>query len=185
MASPSDLSSSNLQGKILLADPSLKDGNFFKSVVLLAEHSSEEGAFGLVLNHPTSKKVGELLPSEEFEPLAAIRVYVGGPVRSDHLTFAAMWIEGDLINFSTRMPAKQAIEYIKKPGTLVHAFIGYSGWEKDQLEGELEHAAWHPIPAHKNLLNQPHDSTLWSESLKGISPFHHILALAPENLLAN
>ena len=55
-----------LQKKILLADPSLRDGTFNKSVVLLAEHSPEEGAFGLILNHPSGQTVSDLLSDPDF-----------------------------------------------------------------------------------------------------------------------
>jgi len=84
----------------------------------------------LVLNHPTGKKVGEILTDPEFSALANIRVFAGGPVGRDHLTFAALWAEGDYFGYSTRMSAEQAIQFTKKPGAVVHAFIGYSGWAR-------------------------------------------------------
>ncbi len=175
----------NLEGKLLLADPSLREANFFKSVILLAEHSHDEGAFGLVLNHPSGKHVGEILTDPEFAPLAKVRVFDGGPVGRDHLTFAAFWQKDQKLAFATRMSAEQAVKYSQRPNTMVHAFIGYSGWSQGQLEEELENQAWHPVQAPRTLLSQPHDITLWSEALRRISPFHHILTLAPENLLAN
>jgi len=182
---PTDYNAKDLQGKLLLADPSLRDSNFYRSVILLAEHSSENGAFGLVLNHPTGKKVGEILTDPEFSALANIRVFAGGPVGRDHLTFAALWAEGDYFGYSTRMSAEQAIQFTKKPGAVVHAFIGYSGWAKDQLEDELECESWHPVKVPMSILHSTHDQTLWTQSLRNISAYHHILTLAPDNLLAN
>ena len=69
-----------LAGQLLLADPSLRDGTFHKSVILLAEHSAEEGAFGLILNQPTGQTVGDLLQNKDFESLANVAVHHGGPV---------------------------------------------------------------------------------------------------------
>src|SRR5208282_6015778 len=38
-----------LQGRLLIASPRLVDPNFFRSIVLLVQHS-EDGALGLILN---------------------------------------------------------------------------------------------------------------------------------------
>ena len=51
----------SLRGKLLLAGPTLKDPNFDRTVVLIAEHT-EEGAMGLVLNRPSEATVGEAVP---------------------------------------------------------------------------------------------------------------------------
>jgi len=80
-----------LQGQLLLANPSLRDGMFHRSVVLLAEHVAEEGAFGLILNHPTGKTVGDFLEGEDFAPLLRLAVHEGGPVAHDQLTFSSFW----------------------------------------------------------------------------------------------
>ena len=68
------------RGQLLIAGPALVDPNFWRTVVLIVEHS-EEGAFGLVLNRPSETLVGEAAPEiEELvdpdEPL-----YIGGPVQ--------------------------------------------------------------------------------------------------------
>ena len=44
-----------LQGQLLIADPSLRDGFFNRSVILLTDHHYEDGANGLILNHPTGQ----------------------------------------------------------------------------------------------------------------------------------
>ena len=51
----------SLRGKLILASPVLKDPNFVRSVILIAEHT-DEGAMGLVLNRPTGSTVGEAVP---------------------------------------------------------------------------------------------------------------------------
>ncbi|RYD36833.1 MAG: YqgE/AlgH family protein, partial [Verrucomicrobiaceae bacterium] len=80
-----------LRGKLLLADPSLKDGIFDRSVILLAEHKADEGAYGLILNQPTGKTVGDFLNDEVFAPLKQLAVHQGGPVSRDQLTFSSFW----------------------------------------------------------------------------------------------
>ena len=46
------------RGQLLIAGPSLSDPNFWRTVVLIVEHS-DEGALGLVLNRPSDTTVGE------------------------------------------------------------------------------------------------------------------------------
>ena len=51
----------SLRGKLILASPVLRDPNFVRTVVLIAEHT-DEGAMGLVLNRPADSTVGEAVP---------------------------------------------------------------------------------------------------------------------------
>ena len=48
----------SLRGKLILASPVLRDPNFVRTVVLIAEHT-DAGAMGLVLNRPAGSPVGE------------------------------------------------------------------------------------------------------------------------------
>jgi putative transcriptional regulator len=185
MPSPDD-ASIHLQGRILLADPSLRDGIFDRSVVLLADHSAEEGAFGLILNHPTGHNVGDFLKEDTFEPLKKIAVHMGGPVSQEQLTFSALWwSQQEGLKWHVRIPAEQAVRRSRQPGTLVRAFVGYSGWTAGQLENELRRNAWITTKPESSLLGQAHDRGLWAEILRSMSPYHQILAEAPEKPWAN
>ncbi|MBT8044030.1 MAG: YqgE/AlgH family protein [Verrucomicrobiae bacterium] len=176
----------DLEGQLLIADPSLRDGFFNKSVILLAEHNTEDGAYGLILNQPTGQKVGDLLTTPEFVDLANIPVHLGGPVGQEHLTFAALWtVEGETIKFATRISAADAIKRSHQPGTLVRAFAGYSGWTAGQLEGELRKNSWIPTVPTGSILASPHEQELWADLLRRISPFHTILAEAPDDIFVN
>ena len=60
------------KGRLLISEPSLSDNTFFKSVILLTHHNTEE-SIGLILNQPTNVNINEILndiPSNDFpEPL--------------------------------------------------------------------------------------------------------------------
>ncbi|CAN5908309.1 hypothetical protein BH11MYX2_BH11MYX2_29730 [soil metagenome] len=75
------MESSNLAPGLLLAMPQLHDPNFSRAVVLMIEHS-DQGSFGLVINHPSPIRATELLDSLEMswrgEDEAV--VWAGGPV---------------------------------------------------------------------------------------------------------
>ena len=80
----------SLAGRLILADPSLREPTFHRSVLLLTNHSAEEGAHGYILNRPLGKSVGELLPEEEFSSLSKVPVFIGGPVNAEQLTFSSI-----------------------------------------------------------------------------------------------
>ncbi len=72
----------NLTGRLLIASPYLNDGNFLRSVIFIIRHDSE-GAFGLALNRPTSKRFSELVElstAKGGEPRDDDFIYRGGPV---------------------------------------------------------------------------------------------------------
>ncbi len=179
--SPSD-TPIELQGRLLLAAPTLRDGVFDRSVILLANHSAADGAMGLILNHPIGKSVGDLLPGPDFEAIADLPVHLGGPVSSDHLTFAAFhWDPLDGLQCEFRIPTVEAAKQHGEPGTLVRAFVGYSGWSAGQLEKELRRDSWIPVSPSADILGAPLERELWSDILRELSPYHRILAEAPED----
>lgn len=178
---PSQETPIRLQGQILLADPSLREGSFRHSVILVADHDPQDGCYGLILNQPSEHRVGDFLREEQFAALSRIAVHVGGPVAHQHLTFAAFWWTAEKgFRFATRLSAPDAVRHAKNSGTLVRAFAGYSGWAEGQLESELRHRSWITTKASRQLLSHAHDEGLWSETLRSLSPFHRILAEAPD-----
>lgn len=164
----------------------MKDDIFGRAVILLAEHQPEEGAFGLILNHPTGKIVGDLLKGESFTPLRKLPVHEGGPVSRDQLTFSAFWwskTEG--LKWAIRLSTEEAIAHAHRPGTIVRAFVGYSGWTAGQLENEITRSSWITARPRPDLLGHEHDRGLWSEILRHLSPLHRILAEAPDDPFLN
>ncbi len=175
-----------LNGQLLIADPSIRDGIFNRSVILLAEHSPDDGAIGLILNHPTGHLVGDVLKDERFNALRNLPVHHGGPVETDQLSFSAFWWSHQQgLRWAFRISADDAVRHSRQPGTLVRAFVGYSGWASGQLEGELKRNTWittRPLP---DLLGQDHDKTLWKDLLRPLSPLHRLLAESPEDPFLN
>jgi len=169
-----------LDGSLLLATPALRDGIFDRSVILLANHSVEEGAYGLILNQPTGQEVGHFLKQKEFAGLEKIPVHHGGPVSQEQLTFSAFWWNAsDGLHWQVRIPAEEAIRRVRQPGVVVRAYIGYSGWSAGQLEEELKRQSWITAKPDAALLGKVHDPDLWSDILKTISPYHRLLIDAP------
>ncbi len=179
---PDESSQLCLRGSLILADPSLQDANFHRTVLLLTEHRHDEGAHGYVLNRPVGKLAGELLPAPEFEPLAAVPVFVGGPVSQEQLTFVAFKWEADssTLVWTTHLTRDDAMHRLEA-GETVRAFIGYSGWSGGQLEGELKRRSWITRKPDRTILMGKNDKSLWSDLLSDMGPWFHLLSKMPDD----
>jgi putative transcriptional regulator len=169
-----------LRGSLILADPSLRDPNFSRTVLLLTEHSATTGAHGYVLNRPLGRKVGDVLPADEFAPLREIPLFVGGPVATGQLSFASLHWDGEGVRYDTHLSADEA-RLRHAEGFAVRAFVGYAGWSEGQLESELQQRAWITRKADPAVLRNGNHSSLWADLLRGMGPFYELLAETPED----
>lgn len=135
------------KGNLLIAEPSiLGDISFNRSVILLANHT-EEGSVGFILNKPLNFTISELLP----EVNSPMKIYNGGPVEQDNLYFihkvpelipnsveisAGIYWGGDFNTVAELL----AVDDIKEDE--IRFFLGYSGWDSDQLDEELNTNSW-------------------------------------------
>jgi len=142
-------------GTLLISQPFLGDPNFERSVVLLCHHSPTDGAFGLVLNQPTTLHLGDALPLSAASPAAELPLYTGGPVQPDTLHYlhqvaglpGAMAL-GQGVYWGGDFDALLAdLTSGAVAGAAVRLFTGYSGWSAGQLEAEIGRGSWVRQPA--------------------------------------
>ena len=180
-------SSLSLAGSLLVAHPALLDPNFKKTVLFLSKHDAEEGAFGLVLNRPAERSVRDLLPNKPLGELAHVPVFLGGPVQQDQLIFASFrWhAETERMECQHHLLIPEAQSVMEEPGTTVRAFIGYAGWTKGQLEGELAQKAWLLSRPNPELLQIEKCPTLWRDVTSSFGPWFRLVAEAPDDPATN
>ncbi len=158
-------------GILLIADPFLKDPNFLRTVVFLCEHK-EAGSVGFVLNRQLDNTIDEFVPDlEGFE----LPVYFGGPVQTNSLHFLHQYpdeipggqkvMEGIYWGGDFDILVKQIKSKTINPGK-IKFFIGYSGWESDQLNLELIEKSWLTVKATRKLLFQKKINEVWKDSLR-------------------
>jgi putative transcriptional regulator len=146
---------SSLRGRLLVASPALIDPNFRRSVVLVAEHSEEGGAMGIVLSRPSGTPVVQAAPLLEplVEPGAVL--HVGGPVDQDAVLVVAEFEDPDeaaVVVFDAvgLMSGESEPEDVAAAAVRARIFVGYAGWSPGQLEAELEEESWlvlDPLPS--------------------------------------
>ena len=179
--------SGSMVGTLLLAHPQLQDPNFARSVILLTAHTSEEGALGLVLNRPLSRKLVDLKPELFGSALACVPLYRGGPVATDQAILAAWKYEARESAFKLYFGIDEAkAAQIKKedPAYELRAFMGYSGWSEKQLEDELKNDSW-VLSQLKPHVNHSTGDPLWLKLLCEVSPELGLWADEPEDLSSN
>lgn len=179
-------STPSLSGSLLLASPAMRDSNFARSVVLMAAHNAKDGAFGYILNRPLDQRVADLLPDQDLGALGDVPVFMGGPVATDKLAFAALqWNKKRrTLRCQTHLSVADALHALSL-GHEVRGFVGYSGWSGGQLENELEHRSWITTRARPLVLTVENSEHMWSAILEELGPVYKVMAKTPENVGLN
>lgn len=169
-------------GSILLSEPFLQDPLFQRAVVLLC-HYDEEGAFGLILN----KSAGNPFEEEADHPLSDFPFFAGGPVETDSMFFVhqltglpeSVAIKDGICwqgRYEDLLEAVKAKEFHAENCRLM---IGYSGWEKGQLENELEREDWMVYNGSiRDVLRLPYN-TMWKDLLSQMGPYYRMVSNFP------
>jgi putative transcriptional regulator len=180
-------SSHSLAGSLLVAHPGLLDPNFRKSVLYISANDPEEGSFGLILNRPAGQTVANILPERDLGSLARVPVFFGGPVSRDQLVFASFrWqANGQRMECRHHIGIEEAEKLVVDQHATIRAFIGYAGWSKGQLEGELANHAWMTRPPDETLLDSDRIGRMWREMLSTFGPMFRLVAEAPDDPARN
>jgi putative transcriptional regulator len=176
-----------LAGSLLLAHPSLRDSNFQRTVVLLAAHSADDGALGVIVNRPLEQTLSEYDAELCGSALADVPLYEGGPVASDQIILVAWkWSRADgtfrLYFGIDEIKARQMLE--STPEFEVRAFLGHAGWGEGQLEAEIEVDSW-VLAALSPEFDARQGRSVWRSMLSAVSPEMQLLAEEPDDLSMN
>jgi putative transcriptional regulator len=149
-------------GSIISSAAGLQDPNFEKAVIVIIE-SNENGVTGFVINKLFERTLNELT---EFINSKPFPLYAGGPVdregifllhqRTDLIkdgkhAFGRVYMGGDFQQVIACINT-QMIDHND-----IKLFIGYCGWNKGELEAEIEEGSWilHE-PGTENIFNNTH-----------------------------
>ena len=180
----------SLKGMLLLDGGKLGGSVFHRSVVLICQHDPQ-GAFGLVLNRPTDKKVGDVLKGEPPASLGAEILFLGGPVQTPALSYLHT---DDFLPFGNVMEnlnLGHSLDDLLELGASFSAsqrlkiFAGYAGWAAGQLDDEMKRASWLTHPASVELVFQRDTENLWAAILRTKGWEYRLLADSPEDLADN
>ena len=176
-----------LAGSLLIAHPGMGDPNFKKTVILMASHSAESGAIGIIINRPTELTLGEVDNETANTPLANVTIYQGGPIASKQLILTAWQWNANIHMFKLHfgLTKEMALQVHTSSDVQLKGFLGYAGWDKGQLENELQQKAWLVCPLDKLQTQFAFEKRLWFKLLCKINPTLLLLADVPVNPLWN
>jgi len=179
-----------LKGRLLIAEPAiLNDSSFNRSIILITEYTNHN-TVGFILNRPLEYTLQDLLPEIESDFI----IYEGGPVEQDNLYFVHK--VPDLIPESIEVDTGifwggnfESLKSLLINGTLketdIRFFLGYSGWEKNQLEDELNSNSWFISENDiKNIFAKENES-LWKNKILQKGGDYKLWANAPSDINLN
>ena len=175
-----------LSGQMLIAMPNLQDGPFARSVVYLCAHR-DDGAMGIIVNHSARAirfpellvQLGVVKESESIllPPRAGqIKVLRGGPVETSRgfvLHSSDFFIDNSTLPIADDVCLTATLDILRAiakgggPQKAVLA-LGYAGWDKGQLEGEIRANGWLHCPADSSLIFDSDFSAKYDRALAKI-----------------
>ena len=173
------------RGKILISEPFLRDATFGRSVVLLIDHT-EEGSMGLIINKQLPIFVNDII--KEFKYIENIPVYKGGPLATDTLFYLhtladipgaipiskGLYLNGDFDEI------KKYILQGNKVDRYIRCFLGYSGWESEQLSTELKENTWLVSKEENAYLMNGDTKDMWKQALEKLGSKYETWSRFPQ-----
>jgi putative transcriptional regulator len=158
---------------LLVASRELGDPNFAKTVVLLI-HYDADGVLGLILNRRTQVPLSRVLEGIKAAKDRSDPVYLGGPVETpavfallqspaklegaEHIFGLVYWI-------SEKTLFEKTISARPDPSAL-RVYLGYAGWDQDQLRREVEVGSWFIFSADARTVFNADPDSLWPQMIK-------------------
>lgn len=175
------------KGQLLIAEPSIiGDISFNRSVILLADHT-HEGSVGFIMNKPLNYTINDLVP----EVSADFKIYNGGPVEQDNLYF--IHNVPDLIPNSIEISngifwggdfnlTRKLINTTQISENNIRFFLGYTGWDANQLENEMKSNSWIVTTnSHEKKIIEKSSNQFWKEKIAELGGEYLIWSNAPED----
>ena len=177
----------SLKGQFLLDGGKLAGSYFHRSVVLICQHDPE-GAFGLIVNHPTDKKVGEALVADLPDTLKDQSLFLGGPVQPQALSYLHADAFLPDANVLPNLNLDHSLDELVELGESfsisqkLKVFAGYAGWSSGQLDDEMKRGAWLTHPASVEIVFGEDDKKLWARLVRQKGWQYRLLSEQPEDL---
>tara|TARA_B110000967_G_scaffold206095_1_gene252014 strand:+ start:703 stop:1263 length:561 start_codon:yes stop_codon:yes gene_type:complete len=175
------------KGHLLIAEPSIiGDMSFNRSIIIIADHNTE-GSIGFILNKPLDFTLQDLIPEIEIP----YKVYNGGPVEQDNLYYIhkipklipnSIEISQGLYWGGNFEKITELIQNNELDSNDIRFFLGYSGWETNQLTSELLAHTWILSEnIYRKTIIEKVNTSFWKEKMLELGGDYTIWSNAPEN----
>lgn len=179
------------RGSFLIASPDVDSGPFFRSVVLLCEHSAA-GSFGLIVNKPLNIEIPQEIASLGEIVNSHIQMRMGGPLQPNQMMLLhnQAELQDQTLELAPNLYLGGNLEFLQQAisqtsGPSVHLCFGYAGWTAGYLEREYLDGQWFITPASAPLLFDSPPEKLWATLLRQMGGKYATLSMIPEDLSVN
>ncbi len=178
------------KGCFLVATPEIESGIFFRSVVIICEHS-RSGSFGLILNKKIDFELTkELIEMDDDSFEGDIDLRAGGPLQMNQMMMIhtgeydpsislaeGVYLGGDLPFLRDILAEKAAVS--------LRLFFGYASWAPGQLEREFLNGQWFIRSGDAHHIFKTDPDCMWQEVLREMGGRYAALSMIPEDLSLN
>jgi putative transcriptional regulator len=179
---------------LLVAAPSMADGNFYRTVVYVIDHR-DTGTLGVVLNRPSETAVHDVLPNWAPHASRPQALFLGGPVEQQTaLCLAALRTGENVAEVAGLIGVAGPVALVdldSEPEALatklrgLRVFAGYAGWDAGQLAAEIGRGDWIVVPALPDDVHSPPGADLWARVLRRQGMPTALLATQPRDVSVN
>lgn len=179
------------KGTLLLASPDVEEELYFKSVILICEHTPA-GSFGLIVNKPVTVEIPpEILPIGEIQH-PKVHLRLGGKSQQNQMMLLHTSKQNidQTLNVAPEIYLGGDLQFLQEsigseacPDLLL--CFGYTGWTTGELEKEFMKGLWFVHPASKELLFDTPAEKMWQLILKKMGGKYASLAMIPDDLTLN
>ena len=171
-----------LDGRLLIATPSLVDPNFHRTVVLLLHHD-DEGTVGVVVNRPSDVAVGGPLDPWSGAVSEPRTVFAGGPVEPNAVIGLARVVPAPDEGWQPIAGDLGVVDLERDPAAYgpldARIFAGYAGWAAGQLEAEFATGSWFLFDARPDDPFSVDPDGLWERSIRRQGGLYRTFAPEP------
>ena len=179
-----------MKGKILISSPNLlSDMIFYKSIILIVD-KTEDGLTGFIIN-----RFSDLFMTKDIDSSKKIKIdlYYGGPVstnhyyllRSDNDHFKSIKIDKNLYWGNDLEFLFKQIENGLINVKDVILLQGYSGWNSNQLDNEIDNGSWIVIENQSNMIFKLNKKNSWNKIIKSLGDKYKIWSNSPDDITQN
>lgn len=179
------------KGSFLIASPDIDSGIYFRSVLIICEHSPA-GSFGLIINKPLEMELPEEILNIKELNNQKVQIRAGGQIQPNQmmLLHSSDQIPDQTLKLCDGVYLGGDLQFLQEAitdanGPSVRLCFGYAGWGAGQLEREFLSGGWflHPGSA-KHVFETPSEK-VWQSILRDMGGKYATLSMIPEDLSLN
>lgn len=179
------------RGVFLISSPDVDMGLFFRSVILVCEHTAN-GSFGLVINKSLDLELPEEIMNIENLANPHVGIRAGGPVQTNQmmLLHTSNTIPHQTLQICDNVFLGGDLQFLQEVitdehGPHINLCFGYAGWGAGQLEREFLDGNWFIFPASARIIFHTSPEKIWSTLLRDMGGKYAPMSMIPEDLSAN